>query len=437
MSRVKHIAMDTVQTVQLVFTNVQLIISTETNPSQATAVTASVEYPTGTLTQVLFSGIAQGNIPIGGVLVSDPVTLPTSLVRGVPFYTRTWQNAQGGMLFNSTMGTNSITGAQNVSGEFMAYGVTTSDLTMSVTVPNNGGSIYSLYGPAAIIGMTTRPTFLLTGDSRVQGSRSSGNGEIFPNQFGATGYMERALSKRFGCMPLGLGSEMASVAAGAGYVARANFTQYCNTVICEYGINDVSGAIPAATILASLSSFAAKFPEKPVFQTTLEPMTTSTDNWATTTNQTTNVNNSIRVTLNNMIRNGLPPPFSGYVEIADMLESSRDSGLWKASTRTATDLAISSGTTTVTSTSQMQFTSADVGNAILITGAGVAGALLTTYITSVTNATTAVLYQPAGTTVGPSGVGCIPYTVDGIHSTKPGNVQIENSTAFDVVLGLS
>lgn len=435
MSRVKHIAMDSLQSVQLVYTNVQLILTTETNPSAATSITSSIEYPVGTLTQVTFNGLAQGEIPIGGTIVSDVVKLPSALARGVPFYTRTWQNAAGGMLFNATMGSNALTSASNASGEFMTYGVTTADLTMSASVPNNGLSAYSLYGPQAIIGTTTRPTFALCGDSRTQGSRSGGNGEYLPNQFGATGYVERAIGKKYGVMPLGLGSETAAQAAGSNYVARANFLQYCSSVICEYGINDVNASTPAATILASLATFAGKFSGKPVYVCTMEPISTSTDSWATTANQTTHANNAIRTAVNNSIRSGLAAPFSGYVEIADVFESTRDSGLWKAATRTASDLSMTAATKTLTSTANFQFTTNDIGNAVLVAGAGAAGATLLTWITGVTNSTTATCSHSASTTVGPTATGVMPYTSDGTHASRFGNVIVEFGNDFDVVAG--
>jgi hypothetical protein len=89
------------------------------------------------------------------------------------------------------------------------------------------------------------------------------------------------------------------------------------------------------------------------YTATIPPPTSSTDNWATVANQTLNPNNTIRVNYNNWMRDGFPiaystllaaavgstganiirignprHPISGYFEIADTVESGRDSGKW-------------------------------------------------------------------------------------------------------------
>lgn len=66
--------------------------------------------------------------------------------------------------------------------------------------------------------------------------------------------------------------------------------------------------------------------------------------------------------------------------------------------RTVTDGAITNGTDVLTSATAA-FVSGDVGSAVIVEGAGVAGAALSTTIASVTNATTAVLVADASTTV--------------------------------------
>jgi lysophospholipase L1-like esterase len=67
----------------------------------------------------------------------------------------------------------------------------------------------------------------------------------------------------------------------------------------------------------------------PVFQNTITPSTTSTDSWATTGNQTPESSNAVRVQVNDWIRT-VPSPLSGYFEIADLAETARNSGIWKA-----------------------------------------------------------------------------------------------------------
>lgn len=67
--------------------------------------------------------------------------------------------------------------------------------------------------------------------------------------------------------------------------------------------------------------------------------------------------------------------------------------------RTATDFAWQSGTSTVTSASGAAFTSADVGKAICVRGAGAAGVIKSTTITAVASATSCTVNTTANTTV--------------------------------------
>ena len=73
-----------------------------------------------------------------------------------------------------------------------------------------------------------------------------------------------------------------------------------------------------------------------VFSCTVNPASTSTDSFATTANQTTVASNAQRVALNNLLRtSGMS---SGVFDLADVVESARDSGLWKAPGYTADGL---------------------------------------------------------------------------------------------------
>jgi lysophospholipase L1-like esterase len=105
-----------------------------------------------------------------------------------------------------------------------------------------------------------------------------------------------------------------------------------STVIIALGINDTStGATAAATegYMTTLISQIHALGISNVIITTLTPYATSTDDYATTTNQTTNVDNSVRVAYNDYVRtNYATMGASSYYEIADTIESARDSGLW-------------------------------------------------------------------------------------------------------------
>ena len=110
---------------------------------------------------------------------------------------------------------------------------------------------------------------------------------------------------------------------------RRQISAYCTDALIAYGINDATTAgRTAAQIMADHKSLAAAL-ALPTWLQTLAPKTASTDSWATTASQTTDATaNPIRVALNLLIRR-TPDWAAGYFELADVVESARDSGLWK------------------------------------------------------------------------------------------------------------
>jgi hypothetical protein len=93
------------------------------------------------------------------------------------------------------------------------------------------------------------------------------------------------------------------------------------------GINDIGSGRSASQIKGDLETIIAAF-TKPVYVATIEPQSSSSDDWATVANQTPDANNSVRTALNGNIRSGLAGA-AGYIEFADIVETARDSGKWK------------------------------------------------------------------------------------------------------------
>jgi hypothetical protein len=158
------------------------------------------------------------------------------------------------------------------------------------------------------------------------------SGRDFGDQYYARGYLQRAIAES----QLTFTGAVHSGDTVAGWNTRdydrlAFLQKTCvRNVVIELGINDI-GTTPATTE-ASLVKIANQLLGngcvQAVYLATMPPYATSTDGFATTTNQTTNANNANRVTLNDWDRT-VPAPFTGYLETADPVESSRDSGLWK------------------------------------------------------------------------------------------------------------
>jgi lysophospholipase L1-like esterase len=134
-------------------------------------------------------------------------------------------------------------------------------------------------------------------------------------------------------------------------------------ILCELGVNGLSAGFAtwSSHLLGtgtkgawgSLAAFGV-----PIYQTTITPQTTSSDAWATVNNQTVASagNETARLAANAWLRDGAPisaspaaggtvaavgasgvlragqtgHPLAGIIEVADLAESARDSGKWKA-----------------------------------------------------------------------------------------------------------
>lgn len=127
----------------------------------------------------------------------------------------------------------------------------------------------------------------------------------------------------------------------------------CTHAFVTLGVNDIVGSTVAVLQAAMLNVGTALAGRRMrAYASTLTPTTTSTDSWATTAGQTVAAGESKRVAYNAWVRAGMPldpttkaavspgtagalltggagHPYVGWMELADAVESARDSGLWK------------------------------------------------------------------------------------------------------------
>lgn len=275
-------------------------------------VTSAIEYPSGVYRQLRFGGSTSGSGAAGTNIWSD--LRPIGIPRGALFWIRTLYTSTGSIpwTYGGTIDTK-ITGSPYEE----AVEETATDKTMSGTITNG---VFGMAAPIAIVGHTTEPSFFGIGDSRFQGVD-------WPGSEGLMGSLDRAVGIQCGTINLSITGEPAT-----GYVGRASLrlalAKYCTHVLVGMGINDLNGGESAVNVQGFLEAIYAHPFGRQVVQNTLPPISTSTDGWATTGNQTTHTNNAARVTVNNWIRtNG-----RRYFEFADAVESARDSGLWVANT---------------------------------------------------------------------------------------------------------
>jgi lysophospholipase L1-like esterase len=292
-------------------------------------VTASVEYPSGTFTQITFDGgSTSGTCPDGGILVSDEMDLGFTIPQGATFWIRMFRDSPTGVLFNGFH--------NSARGDRAEFGTSLTDKTLSGSIGQAGNNSS---GPQAVLARnSTAPGILVMGDSKTT--------RYFDTAMSTTAADEGLRGEI--CRSLG-GYAFNNIATSAlrantwstEAVARAAMLPYYSHYIVNLGHNDAYvDARSAAEIQADLesiySAILAANPAAKITAVTQTHKSTSTDNWATTANQTflsqTNQINS----LNAVIRaGGMDGVNNGFIEMADEVSTARDSGLWKNDGSTA------------------------------------------------------------------------------------------------------
>jgi hypothetical protein len=170
---------------------------------------------------------------------------------------------------------------------------------------------------------------LIFGDSRCS---PLGSLDTATNAFGSVGEVARSISKRYAFINASDPGE-SFTAISVGFTKRQHLVNWTSHVIVSLGINDFTAGKTSANCLAYLVTICSGLlAGKSVYTCTVAPKSASTDSWATTVNQTADAtSNAARISYNTTMRTSPPPYISGVFEVADQIESSRDSGLWKVS----------------------------------------------------------------------------------------------------------
>lgn len=306
MSRKGHFARSRLRNPALVFANWYNAGAAETGSGSAQTIKASIEYPAGTFTVVTFGGSATGNMATGDTLVSDQVAV--DIPAGAQFWSRCFVTSAAAIVYE-TSGSYPGDGFEN-------SGATDKTTSGTVTQGSTAG-----YGPVAIIDYTTRASVAIIGDSKTR--LVTGIGNTWAGEFGE---IAPSLGRTIACMNLGRSGEAATGFITA-HTKRVALAAYCSHVVCNYGINDLTIGGSSASVQASLTTIRGYFTQ-PFFQGTIAPVSTSTDSWVTTANQTTVASNANRVAVNTWLRAGNLG--DGIFDIAGVVESSLNSGIWAA-----------------------------------------------------------------------------------------------------------
>jgi hypothetical protein len=269
-SRSPHISRDSVTSLKIVLPGFY-VATTEALTGVNTTYTASIEYPEGTYTQVLFSGSATGICTDGSMLTSDFCNV--SIPKGVKFWVRIFgQNANGCLFLGST-----TINTQN--GALLSWAISgMADITMGGTIANNSTSTpttlfdavsttYSFY-PAAILANTKKQSFYILGDSR-----GLGISDRFSDASCDIGNVGRSIGKFAAYIN---GSRSGDSLAGfiASRTNRMILANYCSKIILQSNFNDLNGGASVATVKGYLQTIAGYFPTKSSYLCTCEPTST-------------------------------------------------------------------------------------------------------------------------------------------------------------------
>ncbi|WP_377292331.1 SGNH/GDSL hydrolase family protein [Rhizobium sp. SG2393] len=345
MSRSYHVARSAITELAVVVPNWfwDLAVTKFELPNGAGAqFTCSIEYPAGTYTRLRFSDQTRGFCRDFEQMASDfaSVTIPS----GQGFWVNVWcLHAAGTILFQNA--------AQNsAAGERL--NVSTTQATDQTMTAHSGTAQSSGFWPSAIIGRTSGNPVLIVGDSLQRGIGDSADA------VNAIGIVARSVAPQMPYINLGSSGDSLAIFLQA-YRKRLQSAAYTRHIVAAHGTNDVRAGRSAAQIKQDLlvywSLLRARLfrADGQLFQCTLTHSTTSTDNWATTGNQTRsqNFDTGVREDINDWLRDGAPlvsdapaptgtagatragsgtHPLRSVFDVADVFETARNSGIWKA-----------------------------------------------------------------------------------------------------------
>lgn len=299
-----------VTSIQLVYPNWHLATGAETSGGGATIAASILPEALDDRTQVTWnSGATSIAITTEYYAISDAIP---------------WVGSKGDKIFIDTywagvtqlIYTNMYHAA---GGEMVTFGTSVSDTTMSDWT---GASASVSVRPCAILATTTKGTVYILGDSRSVGTIAGTISSI--EQGEEAGEICRSLGYDVGHINGGrFGHSLVNFRSNN--TRQAQLFQYVTDIIIQIGVND-----PATRSLAQMQSDTNFIPSlasgKRYWLTTKPPRATSNDSFASPGGQTPFAQASVLTDFNDWVRT-TPSGFSGYFEIADVVEDNR-SGKW-------------------------------------------------------------------------------------------------------------
>lgn len=325
MSRIAYVMRAPVSAIKLRFDNWASAQDTEAVGTSPVTYYASLEYPIGTIAGLFtFGGANNVAVEPGSHVFTD--ALNVAIPRGARFALRTFADGPSGIC-NDSYAPGDLAGATI---DVCNYGATVAnvyDSTAAITVTSRTAACR----PTAVLGQTSAICIGVIGDSRAKGTLDSAS-----DFFGGIGEINKRLSRKYLTLTVAEGgTRMTNAATSSGWDKRISLLNtYCDLIVTNHGINDLNNGVTAASLITALATLRARLGNKPLYACTVAPYTTSTDGWTTLGNQTVKSWEAQRVSFNDKLRAG-ETAASGVIELADVVESARNDGKWKADGVTA------------------------------------------------------------------------------------------------------
>ncbi len=233
-----HWARDVITSVRVAFADTYVPTNTSAETANGTSITltASVQYPlTGShFNQLLFSGASSIVIADNNYVISDSVTLSTTIPVGVKFCVRAHIVVPANTQIPNSNESDNTDDAWNVCTGIVSCsntGGTPGDLTLGGSLTNNQSGFFPALG---IIAATKQPTLVIAGDSIAAGVGGAG----FDTQ-GNSGPAARALGPSFGYSKYAVSGNVMQgwINGNQSPIRRAMFAFASHVVIC-LGTND-------------------------------------------------------------------------------------------------------------------------------------------------------------------------------------------------------
>ena len=269
---------------------------------------------------VYFNGARSIVIKPGGTIESDPIAI--NLKKGDVFSSLTYVSVGS---LGETWPVGLTVYGEN--GDGKANGADTTAGGANATV-----GVYG-YHPVCIVGtpdvgIVRTPSILIVGDSVACGGGDGMNDK---------GFMVRAINNSYPYTVIARGGTTADEMVNKTGRRRIGLAKYHTHAVINFGTNDINNGTTLSVIQSRILDVCKQLASRglKIYYATFTPRTTSTDNWATTVNQTTSNaffvagENSKRGIQNAWVR-AKPAYVHDTIDVTAMVETAKNSGIWKA-----------------------------------------------------------------------------------------------------------